>query len=92
VFENSGALAGDNLQFFEEVVNLSIGHAATTDIYLDPKYDTLELSDGLLRRMLHKVYVAAAKSRRQKHRREVGGVEVVNGVKVRPLMLMLYVV
>jgi hypothetical protein len=86
VFGHAGALVGDNLQFFEEVVKLSVGHAASTEIYLDPKYDTLELSDCLLRRMLHKVYVAAAKSRRQKHRREVGGEEVVNGAKVRSLI------
>jgi hypothetical protein len=75
---------GGNLLFFEEVVKLSIAHAATTDIYKDPKYDTLELSDGLLRRMLHKAYVAAAKSRRQKHRRAAGGAEVVHAALVRP--------
>jgi hypothetical protein len=68
--------------FFEQVVTLSVAHAATIGAYKDHKYNCLELSDSLLRQMLHKVYVQAAKSRRQKSRREANGGEVVHEAKV----------
>jgi hypothetical protein len=75
-------LEGDNLSFFEEVVTISTTHAKTIGAYTDQKYSCLELSDGLLRQMLHKVYVQAAKQRRQRCRREALGGEVVHEAKV----------
>jgi ribosomal protein L32 len=77
-----GAFEGDNIAFFEEVVTLATAHAKTAGSYADQKYSTLELSDGLLRLMLRKSYVQAAKSRRQKTRREADGAEVVHDAKV----------
>jgi hypothetical protein len=70
---------------------MATDRAITVGLYQDPKYNALELSDRVFRAHLRKVYVSAAKSRRQKRRREDLGEEVVDTVKVRPVVTRLCV-